>query len=156
MTAATRTIKVYPSKRDTWLVAVLYAAVIAMIVALGTVWTEPGPITTKLGTTAIIGAAGVFSLWLVNGTYYTLRPDGVLLIRAGPIKRTIVLAHITEIVPTRNPLSSPALSLDRLKIRYGDRAVMISPQHKRAFMQDVASRVDHLEYRRDRLVLRES
>ncbi|MFQ5610075.1 MAG: PH domain-containing protein [Woeseiaceae bacterium] len=39
--------------------------------------------------------------------------------------------------PTRNPLSSPALSLDRLKITYGpkNRKVLVSPADKESFVQ---------------------
>jgi hypothetical protein len=42
---------------------------------------------------------------------------------------------ITAITPTSNPLSSPALSLDRLRIDYGKgRSVMISPRDKQGFL----------------------
>lgn len=38
--------------------------------------------------------------------------------------------------PTRGPLSSPALSLDRLRIEYGKRGVvLISPREKEAFVR---------------------
>jgi hypothetical protein len=60
------------------------------------------------------------------------------------------------VVPTRNPLSSPALSLDRLHIRYGGSrmGIMISPVNKAVFLQDLAARVDGLEFESDRVVHR--
>ena len=54
------------------------------------------------------------------------------------------LNEIEEITPTHNPLSSPALSLDRLWISYRragkKRAVMISPEDKEGFLKAVARR----------------
>jgi hypothetical protein len=45
------------------------------------------------------------------------------------------------VVPTRNPLSSPALSLDRLRIEYGQgRAIMISPADKGPFLRALEER----------------
>jgi hypothetical protein len=39
---------------------------------------------------------------------------------------------------TRNPLSSPALSLDRLKITYGNgKRIMISPADKIGFLKAI-------------------
>ena len=43
-----------------------------------------------------------------------------------------------NIRPTRNPLSSPALSLDRLRIDYGSgRSIMVSPEDKDKFIGDI-------------------
>ncbi len=50
----------------------------------------------------------------------------------------ININDITRIEPTHNPLSSPALSLDRLKIYYMKdgrvATVMISPKDKEGFL----------------------
>ena len=50
----------------------------------------------------------------------------------------ININDITQIEPTHNPLSSPALSLDRLKIYYRKdgrvATVMISPKDKEGFL----------------------
>ncbi|WP_171258493.1 PH domain-containing protein, partial [Acinetobacter pittii] len=50
----------------------------------------------------------------------------------------ININDITRIEPTHNPLSSPALSLDRLKIYYRKdgrvATVMISPKDKESFL----------------------
>lgn len=45
---------------------------------------------------------------------------------------------VVEITPSRNPLSSPALSIDRLKIQFGKRKfVLVSPEDKAGFIRAV-------------------
>lgn len=85
-------------------------------------------------------AASGFVLWMLLGTCYTI--DGTTLaIYFGPFRRTITLRDIHSITPTRNPRSSPALSLDRLRIDYGaHRFIMISPREKEAFLRDIERR----------------
>src|SRR3546814_13731637 len=57
--------------------------------------------------------------------------QGQLRVLSGPFKWSVPLAKITAITPTSSPLSSPALSLDRLRIDYGvGNSVMISPRNK--------------------------
>jgi hypothetical protein len=55
----------------------------------------------------------------------------------------IALETIDEVYPTRSPLSSPALSLDRLLIRYknlhGPSTLMVSPEDKTAFLNALAA-----------------
>ncbi|MFN7267027.1 MAG: PH domain-containing protein, partial [Bacteroidota bacterium] len=50
----------------------------------------------------------------------------------------IDITTIRKITETNNPLSSPALSLDRLWIDYGKNgAVMISPEDKEGFIRHI-------------------
>jgi hypothetical protein len=66
----------------------------------------------------------------------------MLRIRCGPISWRIAIREITAVDQTRNPISSPAMSLDRLRIEYGaGNAVMISPEPREEFVRQ-------LEYRR--------
>jgi hypothetical protein len=45
---------------------------------------------------------------------------------------------------TRNPLSSPAMSLDRLRIEYGQgKAIMISPEPRAEFLRQLEHRRQH-------------
>lgn len=89
---------------------------------------------------------------LLIRTDYTIEGDQLRIrcgfFRYGPID----IASITCITETRNPLSSPALSLDRLHIRYGHRGqVMISPKDKAGFLaaiQRINPLVDHGNNRR--------
>ncbi len=73
------------------------------------------------------------------GTKYTLS-DGQLLINNGFSTQRIELTDITYIAPTRNMISAPALSLDRLEVEYKDKKVLISPKDKRLFCQEIRAR----------------
>ena len=63
-----------------------------------------------------------------------------LFVRCGPFSWTIPIREIESIESTSSALSSPALSLDRLRIRYGQRWVMISPEPRQAFLQQLEHR----------------
>jgi len=57
-------------------------------------------------------------------------------VRSGFFVWRIPLAEITGLESTQDPLSSPALSFDRLRITYGPgKELMISPNDKEAFLQ---------------------
>ena len=74
--------------------------------------------------------------WLLR-TNYTLTSTH-LLIKSGPFKWKVSIQDIQAITPTKNPHSSPALSLDRLRITYGaHQEIMISPRDKTVFLQQI-------------------
>ena len=76
-------------------------------------------------------------LWLLCQTHYTFS-GSELLIRSGPFSWKIAVADIRSVVPTRNPLASPALSLDRLQINYGPgKTLMVSPSDKEGFLASI-------------------
>jgi hypothetical protein len=102
-------------------------------------------------------AAAVFVFALYLGVVFPLRyglDDTHLLVRFGVCRKRIPLADISEVRPTHNPLSSPALSLDRLHVQFGPglfNAVMISPADRDRFLDDLARRAG-LKREGDRLV----
>ena len=64
-----------------------------------------------------------------------------LLVRSGPFRWRVPLGQIHSVTPTRNPLSSPALSLDRLRIEYGDgKWILISPRERERFLEALEAR----------------
>lgn len=133
--------RVFQSKRDGWIVALLWVGVLGLFVGAGVLWTTSEPLIFRAGMSVLLAAAGGFALWVLYGTYYVLtRYD--LMIRSGPFRWIVALDAIEEVYPTRNPLSSPACSIDRLRIIYrGSRmGVMISPQAKTTFLQELAAR----------------
>jgi hypothetical protein len=103
---------------------------------------------------------GIASVLLVFGAYFGLvfpirygLGDTHLLVRFGLCRRRIALMDISEVHPTRNPLSSPALSLDRLRVQFGrgwSKAVMISPADRNRFLDDLARKAE-LKREGDRL-----
>ncbi|WP_336940358.1 PH domain-containing protein [Acinetobacter pittii] len=87
----------------------------------------------------------IFIIWLpIFNTYYVVE-NNTLVIKSLVFRWKINLNDITQIEPTHNPLSSPALSLDRLKIYYMKNekiaTVMISPKNKEAFLQAINKRL---------------
>jgi hypothetical protein len=130
----------YPSKIDWWIYASMTLAIIAIVGSGITVWiVEPEEAATALPIVVTAGIAAIgLPVILLRGTGYTLEPTR-LLITSGPMKWVVPLADIHSIAPTRKPLSSPALSLDRLLIVYGRdyKQIMISPDDKAGFLREL-------------------
>lgn len=126
--------QVFPSRIDAWLAVVL---LLAMAAALASVFVSAGA-GTLVGWTAAVFTALIgigLPLWLLLATRYTLQGDA-LLVQSGPFRWRVPLAEIRSVTPTNNPLSSPALSLQRLRIDYGrGRWLMISPRDREQFLQ---------------------
>lgn len=128
----------YRSKIDTWLAALLLVPAILVLASVG-IAVLSGAISAVPGL-AILAISVALPVWLLAGTCYTLA-DEDLLVRCGPFRWRVPLAEITSMTPTRNPLSSPALSLERLRIDYGrSRMIMISPTDRDAFIRAVEAR----------------
>ncbi|MGR3764415.1 PH domain-containing protein [Rossellomorea sp. NS-SX7] len=76
-------------------------------------------------------------IWLIAATYYEINGE-VLKVAAGPIRYKIHIHTIRAVEASNNPISSPALSLDRLKITYNQRnTVFISPKEKQEFINEI-------------------
>ena len=93
-------------------------------------------ITTKawLGLLVILAVlAFLFHLFLT--THYTIEGHQ-LTIKCGFLYHSnIDIQSISKVSETNNPISSPAISLDRLEIRYGSHnSVIISPREKQDFL----------------------
>ena len=133
---ATRT-QHYRSVVDPWL-AVLLAILPAVSVAT--------IVVSILNDGEGIGAA-IFSVLIIAGIYggllfplYYELEDTALMIRFGFVRQHVPYADITQVQPTWNPLSSPALSLRRLKVSYRRRFVLISPVRRDEFLNALAER----------------
>jgi hypothetical protein len=127
---------IHKSKVDAWLVAVLAISIIVSLFAAVAVLAEGS--TTSWALAAFIAGIGAgLPIWLLSTTRYTLHGDQ-LIVQSGPFKWRVPVTEITGVTPTSNPLSSPALSLDRLRIDYGRGAsLMISPRDKEKFLSDL-------------------
>lgn len=130
-------VSVHRSKVDNWLVVVLLIAMaVSLAASLLVLATTPSGTGVWIAVPTAAFGAGL-PLWLLLTTDYTL-DDRHLRVRSGPMKWTIALAEIERISATRNPVSSPALSLDRLRIDYGKgRSLMISPRDRQAFLAEI-------------------
>lgn len=137
-----RSIGVYfPSKRDTWLAIFIWAPAFGIIPLLF--------ISTPmeaLVVSAILIPTYAFIAWIWFRTGYTLGPDE-LHVQSGPFRWRIKLSAITRVRASRNPLSSTALSLDRLEIRYDKfGVVLISPEEKERFLALIKERCPDAEF----------
>ncbi len=81
-------------------------------------------------------------LYMFFTTQYVVDEHNDLQIYMGKfLFKKIPIAEIKEISPSRNLLSSPAPSLDRLEIKYGKlRSVLISPKDKIGFVEELQKR----------------
>lgn len=137
-----REVRWYPTKVDWWILLLLgmgpsVGLLIVATAMMGGVWPA-----------AWIGAGVIIFFGCLYGFCVFPMRYGIdrewLEIRFGVFTSRIPLANIREIFPTNNPLSSPALSLDRLWIQYGPKwfqAVMISPRESSQFLADLAGRL---------------
>jgi len=129
--------KRFKSKIDRWVFVLLVVVIIAEAWAIGTAAMQAGdPIATTV--TILVGIAVVALLvWLLVGTHYTV-DRGTLRIVSGPFRWKMPVDQIMSVEATKSLLSSPALSLDRLRIRYGNRRrIMISPADKAGFLEAI-------------------
>ena len=137
--------RTYPSKRDQWLVVLIWVAVLAESLGiLLSLFSSRCPLPVKIFSAKVGLPIVGLMIWVLYSTAYTLTADR-LIVRSGPFRWTIALASIEEVSPSGDVWSSPACSLDRLKIRHRSGWLLISPEDKPAFLRDVAARSPVLE-----------
>lgn len=127
---------VYRSRIDAWLIAVLAgSAVASWVAAIAVVWA--GVPNAWVASALVAGLGTLLPVWLVVSTRYTIDADALLVQCAG-LRWRIPVAEITAVTPTTSALSSPAMSLDRLRIDYGNgKSLMVSPKDKEAFLREI-------------------
>lgn len=129
--------KRFPSKVDAWLVLVFAVAMLMQVGAMVSVllhdnepWAIAVIVLTTVGMFLLIGSMLRFTYYAIDG--------GQLKVVSGPFRWRLSLDEIHGVEPTRSVLSSPALSLDRLRIRYGrNRKIMVSPADKAGFLKAI-------------------
>jgi hypothetical protein len=148
----------FVSKRDRWIVVVIWLSIAALIAGARAALGAPGLLAARIALAGFMLASALFSLWVTYGTGYTVTAAEIR-VRSGPFRFRVPLATLASITPSSSPLSSPAVSLDRLRIAYRDaqgraRALMVSPADKAGFLAAVATRCPSLVRGGDRLVPR--
>ena len=119
----------FQSKKDWWTYPVFIGIIIAVFIPL---------VMDQDLTSLYIGVpvAGLL-LWIWFTTYYVIEKNS-LVVRSAFIHKIIPVSEIKSIRRTFNPLSSPALSLDRLEILYGNgKMVLISPENREKFLEEL-------------------
>ena len=118
---------VFKSKIDLWVGAIFTLLPIIMISAA----IEERDVVPIVITVLMIGMLAV----LFFGTKYVIDSDE-LIIYGGIYKKKIAINQITSLRPTKNPISAPAMSLDRIEITYNHMQIaLVSPKDKEIFIK---------------------
>lgn len=136
---------VYKSKCDRWLIAVLLISPLILLYALIEV-TQRGQVPAIIIVSlALLMNLGIYAFFIYP-LYYRLDSDH-LLIRYGICRKRIPYDQIMSAYPSMNPINSPALSLDRLAITYGqaEDLILISPKQRDSFLAELAIRANLIQ-----------
>ena len=122
----------FSSKVDWWLAAIVIAV---PLISAGTIVAGLAAGDTGAAISASVTLALVLALYVgvVCPVAYEVG-ERDLVVRFGLVRSRIPLAHITKVAPSRNPLASPALSLQRIRLdRRGGGFVLVSPADRAGF-----------------------
>jgi membrane protein YdbS with pleckstrin-like domain len=129
--------KRFKSKIDRWIMVLLVVVIVTQIWAISTAASQAGEPLVTTGLILVGIAVVALMLWLIIGTHYTV-DRGTLRIVSGPFRWKVPIDQISSVEATKSPLSSPALSLDRLRVRYGkNRRILISPADRVGFLKAI-------------------
>ncbi len=126
----------FRSAVDPWVYALVVSLPILLLRAVVPQLTEANS-TIVILSVAILSPIIIIPAWLLMATYY--RVDSAMLrIQAGPFSWSVPLEQIRSVTASRSLISSPALSMNRLKIEYGRaRSILVSPKNKVAFIEAI-------------------
>lgn len=128
----------YYSKVDWWLIAVIVGSVLFTF-ALGIFMFHQ----TRIGSYICFGSGifiGGLFLLLAVPCKYTLTEDRVI-IQSGILRQEALYSQITGVKKSNNPLSAPALSLQRVKITMTNGFKLISPKNREQFIEELISKL---------------
>lgn len=74
---------------------------------------------------------------------YTLRSDH-LHIRSGWLEWDVPYAALRHVRPTWNPMAGPAWSLRRVQLDFANDFILVSPDDRESFIEELAERCPHL------------
>lgn len=147
---------VYRSKKDWWLVGLVWGGVsLPLLVGLYNLFAPGGNprLGWELTRAGVVAAAAVLILTYPLDYEVTATE---LVARSGVMRWRVPLVSIQEVRPSRNPASAPAWSLDRLAVEYtkggSERTLLIAPADRLGLMRELADGAPGLEMRGDRVV----
>lgn len=121
--------KVFKSKIDWWFGLVLVYPIFVSIKSM-----LEGEWIGLLGLGVVVGLILVFS----KTTRYIINENQLIVKSTWIVNERIDISKITKIEKSNSVLSSPALSLDRLRIRYNKYdEILISPKEKKEFTDEL-------------------
>lgn len=121
--------RVFKSKIDWWFGLILVYPIFLSIKAM-----LEGEWIGLLGLTGVVG----FILILSMTTRYIINENQLIVKSTWIVNERIDISKITKVEKSNSILSSPALSLDRLLVRYNKYdEVLISPKEKKEFIDEL-------------------
>lgn len=142
----------FPSKVDLWLGAIVAGVPVIGLLVLGVSIASGERSAIVVAIVTLVFIVGLYAVVMFPTRYGITREE--LIIQFGLLRHRIRLETIKEVRPTRNPISAPALSLDRLSIRTTGRSfyeALISPADQETFCALLSTRAG-LRRDGDRLV----
>lgn len=121
---------VFKSKVDAWLVGLI----VLICLGIGAIsWYEGGAGAWIAVAVTVFVCAGV--LFMLFSIRYVVSGTRLKVFYFSKYSSSYDLRELRSVCPTRNPLSAPAASLDRLELKFTRyRDVLISPKDKAGFM----------------------
>ena len=136
---------VFTSKIDLWLAFLILGSGLLLILVPVWEWIYNDSSTRRILFISLLTIPGAILLLLIFfNIKYSLSEDE-LFVKNGFSTQSIPLKDITHIIPTNSMLSAPALSLDRIEIKYKGGSIVISPKDKEGFYRAIQERVPALE-----------
>ena len=136
---------VFTSKIDLWLAFLILGSSLLLILVPVWEWIYNDSSTRRILFISLLTIPGAILLLLIFfNIKYSLSEDE-LFVKNGFSTQSIPLKDITHIIPTNSMLSAPALSLDRIEIKYKGGSIVISPKDKEGFYRAIQERVPALE-----------
>jgi membrane protein YdbS with pleckstrin-like domain len=134
--------KTFKSKIDRWILVVLILLLVVDFGLIVSIALHPeNPAVTTGIILACIAAMGLIASLLAR-THYTV-DNNTLRIVSGPFRWTVLINQISSVSASKSPLSAPALSLDRLEIRYGKRRrIVVSPADRKGFLSAIGQQLE--------------
>ena len=128
-----------PSKIDIWIALLLIAGPL-ILVNLGIYLHKTGEEQNSLICISAGMLIGVVTWILAFPCQYTLE-DKSLLAQAGILKWRIPYAEIQTVELSNSILSGPALSLQRIEVQYDRGRILISPNERDLFLNELRKKV---------------
>jgi hypothetical protein len=131
---------VYPSAVDWWwMVPLMIVVVYVSYVDIVTKFQQGAALDAWIAVGVVLLVVILF-ITIIIPCRYTLLDDG-LLIQSGLIKTKIDYQRMRDVKPSWNPLSAPALSLKRVKIKLDRGFALISPKRRDEFIVELKKRI---------------
>ena len=136
---------IFTSKIDFWLAFLILGSSLLLVLVPVWEWMYNNSSIKRIIFISLFTIPGAILLLLMFfSVNYSLSNDE-LLVSYGFSTQSISLEDIAQITPTSSTLSAPALSLDRIEIRYEGGSIVISPKDKDRFYHAIQERVPALK-----------